>query len=135
MAYWRLGEKDKARESLARADGHFQAWCHERRDGRGTAWASWWHDGPRFVALRREAHELIDGRVSDDTAAVAAVRAEMGGLIDDRDSPTWAYDLVLRLEPGNAAYHRALAARLIELGRLIEGPLRDAVFPADPFGR
>ncbi len=83
MAYWRLGEKDKARESLARADGHFQAWCHERRDGRATAWVSWWHDGPRFVALRREAHELIDGHASDDTAALAAVRAEMGSLIDD----------------------------------------------------
>ena len=26
----------------------------------------------------------------------------MGDLIDDRDSPTWAYDLALRLEPGNA---------------------------------
>jgi len=42
----------------------------------------------------------------------------MGNLIDDRDSPTWAYDLALRLEPGNAEFRNALAARLIELGRL-----------------
>ena len=90
------------------------------RAGRGTAWVDWWFDGPRLVALRREAHELIDGRVPDDTAALAKVRAEMGSLIDDRDSPTWAYDLALRLEPGNAAYRGALAARLIELGRPAE---------------
>ena len=120
MAHWRLGEKDEARKALARADGHFQSWCHERPDGRGTAWVTWWHDGPRLVALRREAHALIDGHVPDDTAALAAVRADMGNLIDDRDSPTWAYDLALRLEPGNAGYRGALAVRLIELGRPAE---------------
>ena len=44
----------------------------------------------------------------------------MGRLIDDRDSPTWAYDLALRLEPGDAGYKAALAGRLIELGRPAE---------------
>ena len=44
----------------------------------------------------------------------------MGDLFDQRDSPTWAYEMALRLEPWNAQYNKALAARLIELGRLGE---------------
>ena len=66
MAHWRLGEKDEARKALARADGQFESWCRERSGGRGTAWVDWWFDGPRLVALRREAHELIDGHAPDD---------------------------------------------------------------------
>ncbi len=107
MAHWRLGEKDEAKKALARTDGKFENWCRERSSGRGTGWINWWFDGPQLVALRREAHELIDGRPPDDTAALAKVRAEMGNLIDERDSPTWAYDLALRLEPENADYRRA----------------------------
>jgi len=128
MAHWRLGEKDQARKSLARTDGNFETWCRERSGGRGTAWLNWWFDGPQLVALRREAHALIDGKAPDDQAALAKVRSEMGNLIDDRDSPTWAYELALRLEPGNAEFRNALAARLIELGRLAEvEPLLAAV--------
>ncbi len=117
MAHWRLGEKEEARRALGRADGLFESWCRERSDGRGTAWVAWWYDGPQLVALRREAHALIDGHVPDDKPALAKVRAKMGSLIDDRDSPTWAYELALRLEPANAGHGGALAARLIELGR------------------
>jgi eukaryotic-like serine/threonine-protein kinase len=120
MAHWRLGEKEQARKALAGVDGSFEAWCRERAGGRGTAWLTWWSDGPQLVALRREAHALINGHAPDDTMALAHVRAEMGNLIDDRDSPTWAYDLVLQLEPGNAPYLQALALRLLELGRPAE---------------
>jgi tetratricopeptide (TPR) repeat protein len=128
MAHWRLGEKDEARKSLAGADGTFETWCRERSDGRGTVWANWWYDGPQLVALRREAHELIDGKAPDDKGALTQVRSAMGTLIDDCDSPTWAYDLALRLEPGNAGYRDSLAARLIELGRLAEAePLLAAI--------
>ena len=127
MARWRLGEKDEARKSLALADGAFESWCRDRSDGRGAI-VSWWFDGPRLVALRREAHALINGRAPDDAAALAKVRADMSRLFDDRDSPTWAYDLALRLEPGGAGYKAALAARLIELGRPAEAePLLDAM--------
>jgi len=128
MARWRLGDKDEARKALARTDGKFVTWCRERSGGRGSAWLNWWFDGPQLVALRREAHALIDGKAPDDRAALAKVRAEMGNLIDDRDSPTWAYDLALRLEPGNVEYRKALAARLIELGRLADAePLLSAI--------
>ena len=112
--------KGRRRKALALADDRFESWCRERASGRGTAWVNWWFDGFQLVALRREAHELIDGHAPDDRAALAKVRAAMGNLIDDRDSPTWAYDLALRLEPGNVRYRNALAARLIELGRLAE---------------
>ena len=44
----------------------------------------------------------------------------MGNLIDDRDSPTWAFDLAFKLDPGNAEYRAGLAARLLELGRSAE---------------
>jgi tetratricopeptide (TPR) repeat protein len=44
----------------------------------------------------------------------------MGNLIDERDSPTWAFDMALRLDPGNVPFQNALAARLIEIGRLAE---------------
>jgi len=128
MARWRLGDKDEARKALARTDGEFETWCRERSGGRGTAWLNWWFDGPQLVALRREAHELIDGKAPDDRAALAKVRTQMGNLIDDRDSPTWAYDLALRLEPGNVEFRNAMAARLIELGRLKEAdPLLSAI--------
>jgi serine/threonine protein kinase/Flp pilus assembly protein TadD len=120
MAHWRLNEKDQARGLLARSDRGFEAWCREREGGRGTAWLNWWFDGPQMAALRREAHELIDGRAPDDTATLAKVQARMGNLIDDTESPTWAYDLALRLEPGNAGHQSALAARLLELGRLAD---------------
>jgi tetratricopeptide (TPR) repeat protein len=80
----------------------------------------WWCDGFPLAVLRREAHELIDGRAPDDRAALAKVRAAMGNLIDERDSPTWAFDLALQLEPGNAQYREAFAARLIDLGRSAE---------------
>ncbi len=120
LARWRLGEKDAAREQLALADEKFESWCRERTSGRGTAWLNWWFDGFMLVVLRREAHELIDGHAPDDRAALASVRAAMGKLIDDRDSPTWAYDLALRLEPGNVPFRNARAARLIELGRFAE---------------
>jgi tetratricopeptide (TPR) repeat protein len=117
MAHWRLGEKDEARKALALADRNVDAWCQERSSGRGTDWLNWWVDGPRLIALRREANTLIDGRVPDYSGTLAKVRAYMGNLIDDRESPTWAYDLALRLDPANAAYRDALAARLIELGQ------------------
>ena len=90
------------------------------RRGRGTAWLAWWADCFPLVVFRREAHELINGRVPDDRAAFARVRSAMGDLIDDRDSPTWAYDLALKLEPGNNTFRSALAARLLTLGRLAE---------------
>jgi serine/threonine protein kinase len=120
MAHWRLGEKNEARNLLARTDANFEAWCRERADGRGTAWLSWWFDGPRLATLRREAHLLISGRQPDDAAALKKVGSQMGNLIDDRDSPTWAYDLALRLEPESAIHRKALAARLSALGRLPE---------------
>ena len=63
---------------------------------------------------------MIGGHAPDDQPALARVRAAMGDLLDQRDSPTWAYDLALRLEPWNVQYEKALAARLIELGRLPE---------------
>jgi tetratricopeptide (TPR) repeat protein len=120
LAQWRLGQKDAARKALALADGLFDSWCRERSSGRGSPWLSWWFDGFQLVALRREGHELINGRAPDDRAALAKIRSAMGNLIDDRDSPTWAYDLALRLEPANAQYRNALAVRLIELSRLSE---------------
>ena len=120
MAHWRLGEKDAARKSLARVDARFETWCRGRSNTRDYANLNWWFDGPQLVALRREAHTLIDGKAPDDTAALAKVRAEQGDLIDHRDSPTWAYDMALRLDPTSAVYRYSLAARLIELGRVTE---------------
>jgi eukaryotic-like serine/threonine-protein kinase len=120
LAQWRLGQKDAAREALALADAKFEAWCRDRASGRGSPWLNWWFDGFQLITLRREAQELINGRTPDDNAALARIRSAMGNLIDDRDSPTWAYDMALRLEPGNTQYRNALAARLIELGRLAE---------------
>src|SRR6202041_2687009 len=35
-------------------------------------------------------------------------------------SPTWAYDMALRLDPTSGVYRNLLAARLIELGRVTE---------------
>jgi tetratricopeptide (TPR) repeat protein len=94
---------------------------------------SWWFDSFALVSLRREAHELIDGRPPDDRAALAKVRAAMGNLIDDRDSPTWAFDLALQLEPGNAQFRKALAGRLVELGRISEAePLLAAMVEGKP---
>ena len=72
------------------------AWCRERASGRGTTWVNWWFDGFPIIVLRREAHTLVNGHAPDDRAALAKVRASMGNLIDDRDSPTWAYDMALR---------------------------------------
>jgi serine/threonine protein kinase/Tfp pilus assembly protein PilF len=120
LAHWRLGQKDAAREALAAADAKFDTWCRERLSGRGSRWTTWWFDGFQLIALRREAHELMNGRPTDDVAALAKIRSAMGNLLDDRDSPTWAYDLALRLEPGNIQYRNALAARLTELGRIAE---------------
>ena len=67
--------------------------------------------------LRREAHALVDGKPYDDTAELENVRSTLGKLFDDRDSPTWAFDLARRLEPASAPLRKAMAARLIELGR------------------
>jgi tetratricopeptide (TPR) repeat protein len=120
LAHWRLGEKREAQNALALADAKFESWCRERSTGQGTAWVTWWLDGFPLVVLRREAHELINGHAPDDRTALAEVRAAMGSLIDDRDSSTWAYDLALKLDPGNVQYRNALAARLIELGRIAD---------------
>ncbi len=120
MARWRLGEKNDARKSLAQVDADFEKWCSERSSGRMTPWITWWYDGLAIVALRREAHALIEGHAPDDSAALSKVRTAMGKLLDDRDSPTWAYDLALVLDPGNAEHRGGLAARLIELGRTAE---------------
>ncbi|QEH31955.1 Serine/threonine-protein kinase pkn5 [Aquisphaera giovannonii] len=118
MAHWKLGEAGRARECLARADREFEAWCADRADGKGSAaWTSWWYDGPLRYALRREAHDLIDGRAPDDRAALDGVRAAMAGLLEDRDSPTWAFELAYRLDPESGAYRQGYASRLLVAGR------------------
>jgi eukaryotic-like serine/threonine-protein kinase len=120
LAQWQLGQKDAAREALALADARFESWCRDRESGRGSTWVNWWLDGFQLVTLRREAHTLVNGHAADDRAALAGIRTAMGNLIDDRDSPTWAYDMALRLEPANMQFRNALTARLIELGRIAE---------------
>ncbi len=120
MALWRLGEKDEARKTLAQVDADFEKWFRERSSGQMTSWASWWCDGPAIVVTRREAHALIEGREPDDKTAFATIRGAMGNLIEDRDSPTWAFDLALKLDPGNVEYSGGLAVRLLALGRSAE---------------
>jgi Tfp pilus assembly protein PilF len=120
LAHWKLGQKDEARKALAFSDDRFAAWCRDRASGRGTPWLNWWFEGPSLFQLRREAYELIEGRHSNDKAAVESVRIAMGDLIDDRDSPTWAFDMALRLEPTSAYFKLALAGRQLELGRVAE---------------
>ena len=44
----------------------------------------------------------------------------MGNLLDDRESPTWAFDMAFKLEPGSLSIREALAGRLLELGRVEE---------------
>ncbi len=69
------------------------------------------------MTLRREAHSLVEGKPPDDTDRLAKVRSAMAGLLADRESPTWAFDAALRLEPTKSAHSIALANRLNELGR------------------
>jgi tetratricopeptide (TPR) repeat protein len=128
MARWRLGNRDEARKALAFTDQAFQAWCGERARGRATGWLNWWIDGAQRMALRREAHELIDGKAPDDTAALEGVRAAFGNVFDNRESPTWAYEVAWLLSPDDAAVSEAYAARLVDLGRAgAAEPLLDAM--------
>ncbi len=78
MALWKLGKKDEARKSLEQVDGVFDRWCRERSSGRGTSWTTWSIDGPEHVALRREAHSLLEGKPADDTERLAQGRSRHG---------------------------------------------------------
>ena len=112
MALWQLGKKDEARKSLAQADAAFDGWCREAAGGRGTSWFTWWYDGLELLTLRREAHSLLEGKPTEDSPALAKLRTAMAGLLADRDSPTWAFDAALRLEPASSAHRIAMADSL-----------------------
>ena len=133
MALWKLGNKDEARKSLEQVDGVFDRWCRERSGGRGTSWTTWPLEGPELVTLRREAHSLLEGKPADDTERLAKVQSAMAGLLADRESPTWAFDAALRLDPTKSAHSIALANRLIELGRnAVAEPVIRAITDAKP---
>ncbi len=70
-----------------------------------------------YLSVRREAHELIDGHALDDQRVLAKIRAGIDNLLDQRDSPTWAFDVVVRLDPQNVPLRTARFGRLLEIGR------------------
>jgi tetratricopeptide (TPR) repeat protein len=124
MAHHRLGEHDQATAWLSKADALYEQLRQSILGGKTLSLGeNWGATAAAFAALRHEAHELVEGKPFDFSADLREMESKIGHFLDDRASPTWAFDVAVTMNPNTAGYELARAERLLELGRLNEGEL------------
>lgn len=81
MAHHQLGEANEAREALTAADDHYDRWVSQIARSPTASPPIPWFDWIEFVVLRREAYQLIHGRLPNEDPRLLAAQQRALALL------------------------------------------------------